>query len=396
MQLSVETQALLTSDFIQRYWQTQPLFFKQCFADNAAFAHSIDIDELAGLALEEEIESRLIQQTDAKALTFSLEQGPFTEEHLTALPASDWTLLIQAVDHYLDDFQCLKQQFNFIPQWRLDDVMISISPEGGTVGPHFDQYDVFLIQASGTRTWQIGQHCDANTETVKNSPLSLIKAFKQQSSHHCEPGDMLYIPPGHAHWGTASSDNCVTISIGFRAASYQDIIDELCMEANSRLSAADRLCDQQHDLCPDNGALISSHCINSLSANIHQLLLDPLQLTERFNALSSSTKYHSQLEPITPAQAQETLNTWQQQPCLIRLCADSRINYSVHPSDKQRLIVGINGEVEHLPNSESLLQLIIQLTAFDSIQLDLGALNSGCQQLILLAISLHALDEEEL
>lgn len=211
---------LLPADFLSHYWQKKPLLIRQAIP---GFQSPVSAEELAGLALDEQVESRLV--IEQGETPWELKNGPFNEEDFAQLPHSHWTLLVQAVDHWLPEVKGLLQHFDQIPRWRLDDVMISYAPEGGSVGPHYDQYDVFLLQGQGQRRWQVGAICDDSTPCLSGTKLRILKDFTAVDEYVLEPGDMLYLPPGYAHWGTALNE-CQTISIGFRAPSHADIAAE--------------------------------------------------------------------------------------------------------------------------------------------------------------------------
>ena len=146
-----------TATFLRDSWQRKPLLIRNPWT---AWANPLSPDELAGLACEDEVESRLISRTAAE---LQAEHGPFPETRLSRLDKGSWTLLVQAVDHHLAEVAALLEPFRFIPNWRIDDVMVSVASDGGGVGPHFDHYDVFLIQGLGQRRWQLGQLCDETT-----------------------------------------------------------------------------------------------------------------------------------------------------------------------------------------------------------------------------------------
>ncbi len=186
------------------------------------FADTISAEELAGLACEELVESRLV--TEFERGNYLLRNGPFTEPDFTQLPSSNWTLLVQAVDQWVDEVASLKRLFEFIPNWRIDDIMTSFAATGGSVGPHYDYYDVFLVQGAGSRNWKVGQRCDSNIELVANSELSLLKRFEASMEFDLVAGDVLYIPPRYAHWGVATSDS-LCYSVGFRAPSMAEMIE---------------------------------------------------------------------------------------------------------------------------------------------------------------------------
>jgi 50S ribosomal protein L16 3-hydroxylase len=205
---------LTAAQFFQDYWQKKPLLIRQAFPD---FCGLLSPEELAGLACEEQVQSRLITLNNGN---WQVEHGPFAEKRFAKLPKHDWTLLVQEVNHFLPEAVSLLQQFNFIPSARLDDLMVSFAPDGGGVGPHFDSYDVFLLQGIGKRLWRISdQH---QHELVENAPLRILRHFETQHEWLLETGDMLYLPPRYAHWGIAVGD-CMTYSIGFRAPTVQEI-----------------------------------------------------------------------------------------------------------------------------------------------------------------------------
>ncbi|MBV1931560.1 MAG: cupin domain-containing protein, partial [Porticoccaceae bacterium] len=219
--------------FLAEYWQKKPLLIKNALAD----LPTLSADELAGLSMEDEIESRLVLE-DQSTSNWQLRPGPFSEQTLQDLPDSHWSLLVQAVDQWLPEAHALLDDFSFLPRWRLDDIMVSLSADQGSVGPHFDNYDVFLLQTRGQKRWRIGQVCDADTPLIENAPLCLIEDFQQQEEYLLEPGDMLYLPPRLAHWGIAEGES-MTFSIGFRAPTAVELLDDLATEllANPKLAS---------------------------------------------------------------------------------------------------------------------------------------------------------------
>jgi len=231
--------------FLSNYWQKKPLLIR------GAFINEIDIidgNTLAGLACDVDIESRLILADDTLN-NWNCEFGHFDESRFSTLTEKNWTLLVQSVDHFLPEIKALQNQFNFIPKWRLDDVMISYATQNGGVGPHFDYYDVFLIQTSGSREWKIGQHCNSTTPIRKHEDLKLLESFEEVESYDVHAGDVLYIPAGIAHWGTALSDDCITTSIGFRAPSHQELLETAGINLGNEYS--DDLRYRDNDLTQD-------------------------------------------------------------------------------------------------------------------------------------------------
>lgn len=205
-------------EFLRDYWQKKPLLVRQAIPD---FKSPLDPDELAGLALEEMIESRIVLEHGDSP--WELRRGPFQEDTFSQMPERDWTLLVQAVDQFIPEVAELLEHFKFLPSWRIDDVMISYAAPGGGVGPHFDNYDVFLLQGHGRRRWKVGQTCDASSPMLPHADLRILAEFEESAEWVLEPGDMLYLPPRVAHYGIAE-DDCMTYSVGFRAPSAAEVL----------------------------------------------------------------------------------------------------------------------------------------------------------------------------
>lgn len=205
--------------FIRDYWQKRPLLIRQCFP---GFECPFDENDLAGLALEEAVESRIIYEK-RQGKPWQLERGPFRDKKLRKLPEVGWTLLIQGLDQWLPEMSDLLDQFRFLPGWRLDDIMASFAPPGGSVGPHYDHYDVFLIQALGRRRWQVGPVCDEQSPRVNGTPLRILDGFPVEQEWELEPGDVLYLPPAVAHHGVAL-ENGITLSVGFRSPTQAELL----------------------------------------------------------------------------------------------------------------------------------------------------------------------------
>jgi len=201
--------------FLARYWQQKPLLIRRAVP---GFTPPISSHELAGLAFEEGVEARIIEHCKGDWI---LNHGPFRQADYQR--ENPWTLLVQAVDHYADSVAALRQLVDFIPQWRVDDVMVSYAVDGGSVGPHYDNYDVFLLQGEGKRLWRTGQFCDSASPLLPHAELRILSLFESEQEYLLETGDMLYLPPGLAHWGIAQGE-CTTFSIGFRAPRINDMV----------------------------------------------------------------------------------------------------------------------------------------------------------------------------
>lgn len=208
---------LTPARFLAEHWQKRPLLVRGAFGD---FDPPLDGDELAGLACDPDVESRIVVSEPGPR--YMLREGPFEAEDFAALGDRDWTLLVQDVDKQLPELAPFLDRFSFIPSWRIDDLMISWAADGGSVGPHMDRYDVFLYQARGERHWRIGAP-DPGAPALPDNELHILADFKVTDEWTLGPGDLLYLPPGVPHWGVAKGP-CITWSIGFRAPAVDDIV----------------------------------------------------------------------------------------------------------------------------------------------------------------------------
>ncbi len=215
--------------FLAEYWQKKPLLVRQALP---GFGDWLDRESLSELALRDDAESRLVRFTRGQCL---LDHGPFEAEDLAGLPKKNWSLLVSGVNHFLPEGDALLHAFDFIPLARLDDLMVSFAPTGGGVGPHFDSYDVFLIQGQGRRRWEISAQDDL--EIMDGAPLRILKHFHVEQSWELEPGDMLYLPPQYAHNGVALND-CMTWSVGFRVPTAEDMVGNFLNYLHDNLKPA--------------------------------------------------------------------------------------------------------------------------------------------------------------
>ena len=211
---------LSPSQFMKRHWQKKPLLVRNAIP---GFVPCVGRSELVALAGQEEVESRLIVDSPKG---WQMKHGPLSKRSLPPFSQKKWTFLVQGVDLHHDGVHALMQQFRFVPDARLDDVMISYATEGGGVGPHFDSYDVFLLQAHGQRRWRIGRNKDLTLQS--GVPLKILQNFEAEEEFVLNPGDMLYLPPKYAHDGVAVGE-CMTWSIGFRAPQEGELARELLL-----------------------------------------------------------------------------------------------------------------------------------------------------------------------
>jgi 50S ribosomal protein L16 3-hydroxylase len=239
---------LSVDEFLNQYWQKKPLLIRNAFPD---IQSPITAEELAGLACEEHVNARLVLEKDGDK-PWQVEFGPLEESRFSHLPTSHWSLLVSDVERHLPETKSLLNAFRFIPDWRVDDLMVSYAPTGGSVGAHTDAYDVFLIQLSGQRLWKISEHYPE--ETLCDTDLCILKTFTAEQEWVVNPGDMLYLPPNVAHHGIAQAcqdehgeiQHCMTASVGFRAPSLKTITSDYIHYLNDHVHGSSRY----HDVSP--------------------------------------------------------------------------------------------------------------------------------------------------
>lgn len=270
--------------FLRDYWQKKPLLIRQGWQ---AWHNPLEPDELAGLACEEGTESRLITCTDNG---LAMENGPLPETRFAELGSAPWTLLVQAVDHHVPDVAALIEPFRFVPDWRIDDVMVSYATNGGGVGPHYDQYDVFLVQGLGKRRWRIGPLCDSATPLLPHPDLRLIADFAATDEWILEPGDILYVPPCFAHDGIAVGHDCMTYSIGFRAPSRAEITEFWSEHQADAMADEDRYTDPDLTIQANPGE-IAAQAIDRLQSMMLEALSDREAFARWFGTHNSMPKY---------------------------------------------------------------------------------------------------------
>lgn len=254
------------ASFLRDYWQKRPLLMRSAIPPEA---FPLAPDELAGLACEKEFESRLIVQQGDTA--WDLRHGPFRERDFARLPETHWTLLVQDVDKFLPDVARLIDRFDFVPGWRIDDIMISYAADQGGVGPHTDAYDVFLMQGLGRRRWRLSYRDYTDDDLLPGLEQRILAHFDIDEDWVLEPGDVLYLPPGIAHWGIAEGE-CMTYSLGFRSPSQQELASDWFQHLVSLTSS--RRLDDPADIRPDSLAELTPGCFSDAAA-----LLDTLPTT---------------------------------------------------------------------------------------------------------------------
>ncbi|MET0362241.1 MAG: cupin domain-containing protein [Sphingobium sp.] len=270
--------------FLRDHWQKKPLLIRNPWSD---WNNPIDPGELAGLACEDAIESRLIETRKRQRI---VAHGPFAQGRFAKVGKWPWTLLVQAVDHHAPAVAALLAPFRFIPNWRVDDVMVSYASDGGGVGPHFDQYDVFLIQGLGRRRWRIGGMCNSATALLPHEDLRLLATLDAEEEWIVDPGDILYLPPGIAHDGVAVGDDCMTYSVGFRAPSTSDLLSGWCDHLADTLSDDDRYGDPDLE-AQGNPGEVSAAALERLYKLATEKLRDRDAFARWFGTYSSTPKY---------------------------------------------------------------------------------------------------------
>lgn len=268
--------------FLKEYWHKKPLLIRGAIPNFEGF---LTPNELAGLACEEDVQSRLISYVKKE---WKLEQGPFDEKRFAKLPEHDWTLLVQSVNHHLQEANDVLQQFNFIPYARLDDLMVSYAPDGGGVGPHFDSYDVFLLQGCGQRLWRISEQDDLSL--VEGAPLRILQNFNTEQEWTLSAGDMLYLPPHVAHWGVAVGD-CMTYSIGFRAPSAQELAGEFLNYLQEHRTFSGRYADPDLAL-QEQPAEIGKDMVKKVSSILDGLKWNDADVADFLGQYLSEPKSH--------------------------------------------------------------------------------------------------------
>lgn len=238
------------AQFLRDYWQKRPLLVRNAFPD---FIAPLTPDDLAGLACEETALSRIVSHHRARD-AWELRSGPFAESEFPTMPHQDWTLLVQDVDKWDGDVAALLSRFDFLPRWRIDDVMVSFAAPGGSVGAHVDQYDVFLLQGQGRRRWQIDAGPNPPTAFRDDTELKLLREFHPDHDWVLESGDMLYLPPGVPHHGVAL-DACLTFSIGMRAPARSELLVDFAEFLAEQLPETQRYADPDLAAVQDSGEI---------------------------------------------------------------------------------------------------------------------------------------------
>ncbi|GAA3950329.1 cupin domain-containing protein [Allohahella marinimesophila] len=345
--------------FLEQHWHQKPLFVAGAFSD---VANELEFDEhdLAAFATDDAVESRLVRERhDGREWT--VQNGPFDDETLEQLPDGGWSLLVQGLEQWVPSMAALLEEFRFLPSWRLDDIMASFAPPGGSVGPHFDQYDVFLIQVKGRRSWQLGAP-PADTGAAGKPPsasdiaaalspwlrtdtdLKILRDYPFTETFEAGPGDLLYLPPGYAHFGVASED-AITLSVGFRSIDPAQLALYWSEEATEQLSGkllSDPRQLSENDAAADDSGRIGSASIAQAREVLMKALADTRLLQHAFCRAASESRNSSALSEQAQANnlnADEWLTEARESGLY---CRDgSRFLYS---QEDNNLVLGVDGD----------------------------------------------------
>jgi 50S ribosomal protein L16 3-hydroxylase len=284
---------LTPAQFLRDYWHKKPLLIRQAFP---GFQPLLTREALCGLAACDDVESRMISHFDSH---WQMQSGPFKQ--VPPFSKKGWTVLVQGVNLHHAAVDALMQQFRFIPDARLDDLMISYATDTGGVGPHFDAYDVFLLQAHGQRRWRIGPQKDQSL--IEGMPLKILKNFRAEQEFVLDPGDMLYLPPHYAHDGIAAGE-CMTYSIGFRTPSYQELGEGFLQFMAESIELSGHYADP--DLSPNtHPAEISGAMLSRIASEIGKIRFTTEDLTlflgEYLSEPKPSVFFNPLARPLTSA-----------------------------------------------------------------------------------------------
>ncbi|WP_312079986.1 ribosomal protein uL16 3-hydroxylase [Acinetobacter schindleri] len=350
---------ITAEQFLAEYWQKKPLLVRNAMPEIAGL---LEPDDVMELALDENVTARLIKQKDRDPNQWSVKSSPLLKADFQKMPKL-WTLLVQAVDHYSFDLSELWKKFPFIPQWRRDDIMVSYAPQGGSVGKHFDFYDVFLVQGYGHRRWQLGQMCNAETELVPGQPLKLLPEMDVNFDEVLAPGDLLYVPPGLSHYGVAE-DDCLTFSFGFRMPNVSDMMDRVGDKFAENEVLRNPLTDIIRDQISAAGEVTANE-LEYLKSKIMEQLHNSNVLEDAIMSLMSEPKYPENIpeaEEIGTGDLEEALD----QGYSIMLEPASRLLYT--EEDDEILFWG-NGE--GLCISEAFTEKLKLIANGESVMLNL-------------------------
>ena len=312
-QVSIET-------FLTEYWQRKPLLIRNALP---GFEDFITPEELAGLACDEDVESRLVFSTNNQ---YQVKHGPFREREFTFLSEQDWTLLVQSLDLWCPEVSQLKSLVNFLPEWRIDDIMLSYAVANGGVGPHFDYYDVFLVQGLGTRHWSVGEFCDSHTPVETDSGQKILSHFEATEEWTVETGDILYIPAGYSHYGSAVNPS-LCYSIGFRAPSLADTMLDFSQHLADDMTEDQRYRDSESFSSPNPGE-ITPQSLTSLKQALVEAMNNESELQAWFGQYMTEPRIPELIVPNIPQMDSASMLKLLQETTAIAVLPCSRLAWS--------------------------------------------------------------------
>lgn len=345
-------------DFLRHYWQKKPVLLPALIPD---LVDPISPEELAGLACEELVESRLVSELVADK--WELEHGPFTESRLQGLPDSNWTLLVQGVDQWSEEIARLRQLFDFVPSWRVEDVMVSFATTDAGVGPHFDYYDVILLQGQGQRRWQVGGHCATDGLLLPDTELGILASFSATEEFILNPGDALYLPPQFAHRGISNGES-LCYSIGFRAPSMAEMLEGFSDSLIAEADPAERFTDPGLELPTRIGEIRSKELTHS-----YQTLMESfsgfIKFSLWFGCYVTRPKYPELIQPLAEdlqfAQVTQLIDGGSE----LRPNPSSRFAF-IESSNDARVILFVDGGSHRLsPAAAEAASLLCSLTVLN-------------------------------
>jgi len=342
-----QLQGIDSEDFVRHYWQKKPCLIRNAF-DN--FETPVSPEELAGLACEEEVHCRLVIEKDGES-PWQLRYGPFEEEDFLDLPASHYSLLVSECEKWFPDLAEILDQFRFIPDWRVDDLMLSYAPEQGSVGPHVDQYDVFLLQALGQRRWQYTDNPVENPVLIPDLELAILQEFTPDQELILNPGDMLYLPPGIAHHGVAL-ERCMTFSIGFRAPTAAAALESFALETGNLGISDKRYRDADLEL-DRHSSEITNRKIEKFKSLILDLFDQPQSLWN-----DCVGKLLSDSAVTTPEETEQPVYISDLQACAWLRHPETRMLYHLGGN---ALRLYCNGRAYDLPADQQIIDCVQQL-----------------------------------
>ena len=375
-------------EFLSRYWQKRPLLMKRALYP---FPDVITPEEVAGMSCDERVESRLIMEKGGRH-PWELKRGPFKPAMFKKLPKSHWTILVNGADRFVPTLNGFLDHFSFIPFWRMDDIMVSYADDKGNVGAHVDNFDVFLVQAAGKREWRIESQPILKDDFIPDLPVRLLKKFKPTHKWVLEPGDILYLPPRFPHHGIARGNGCMTISVGFRAPSTSELINNVVASALSQIDETVRFSDP--DLKAQAPGEISKSAIKKISASIKEALTNESFIADWLGRFTTEPYCDVKLEanayPVTQAKVAKVIR----ESAFIVRAEGSRLAFV--RNSKTAISLFVNGERRELSGKVALCAQILADRIIVPVGDIISLLNDGqVQQLFVNLLSTGAVVLEE-